>query len=113
MVLNSIIELYLITQTSSGGTWLEYYQRTHQFQMLTTNGEWDKLQYSINITKLVTDIEQESQDMFLGMVQWTNQLCHILLTKEVMFLTVLLREIAILLLLLSDSINHKELQYII
>jgi hypothetical protein len=71
--------------------------------MLTTSGESDKLQFSINTIKLVTDIEQESQDMFLGMVLKINQLCHTLSIKDPMLLTVPLRETAIPPLLLSDS----------
>ena len=65
--------------------------------MLTTSGESDKLQFSINTIKLVTDIEQESQDMFLGMVLKINQLCHILWTLEPMSSTVPSRETATLL----------------
>ena len=70
--------------------------------MLTTSGELDKLQFSINTIKLVTDIEQESQDMFLGMVLKINQLCHTSSIKVPMFLMVPSRETAILLQLLSD-----------
>jgi hypothetical protein len=70
--------------------------------MLTTSGESDKLQFSINTIKLVTDTEQESQDMFLGMVLKINQSCHISSIKDPMLLTVPSRETAIPLLLLSD-----------
>ena len=70
--------------------------------MLTTSGESDKLQFSINTIKLVTDTEQESQDMFLGMVLKINQLCHTSSIKDPMLLTVPSRETATPLLLLSD-----------
>lgn len=93
-VINSTTVLLWTTQISSGGTWQECCQRTHQFQTHTENGEQDKLQSSINTIRPVTDTESESQDMFLGMVLRTNQSCHILLIKAVMLSTVPSRETA-------------------
>lgn len=103
ITINSTLELCWIIQISSGGTWLEFSQRTHQFQIHTENGELDNNQYSINTIRPVTDTESESQDTFLGMDLKTNQLCHILWTLEQMLLTVPSRETAIQLPHLSED----------
>ena len=107
-VINSITELLWTIQISFGGTWQEFFQRTHQFQTLIENGEQDKLQSSINTTRPVTDTGSESQDMFLGMVLKTNQSCHILLIKAVMLSMVPSRETATLPPLLSDKVVFQK-----
>lgn len=93
-ITSSIQEQCWTTQIYSGGTSQEHCQETLQFQMLIKNGELDKIQYSINTTRHVTDTEWENQDMYHGMDQWINQLCHISLIKEPMSSTVLSRRIA-------------------
>ena len=75
------------TQTSGGGTLPESSQKIHQFQMLISSGEWDRLQSSINTTRPVTDTEWESQDTCLGMDPWTSQSCLSSSTREQMLST--------------------------
>lgn len=58
--------LLLTIQILSTGHVPESYPRTHLFQMLTENGEPDRLQSIINTIEQLIDTDTESLDMFLG-----------------------------------------------
>ena len=110
--ISSMLELWWTIQISSGGTLLEFSQRTHQFQMLIESGELDKLQSSINTTRPVTDTELESQDMFHGTALKINQSCHILWMLVQMLSTVPSRETATPLPHSSEDPRAQDNKYI-
>jgi hypothetical protein len=60
--------------------------------MLTWNGEWDRLPSSISTTRPATGTDLESQDMCLGMDQWTSLSCHTCTIQEQMLSTELSRD---------------------
>ena len=107
-IIDSMRELCWTSQTFTGGMCAEFFQGTHQFQMLIESGEPDRLQSSINTIRSVTDIEWESPDIFHGMDLCLSQLCHISSIRDPMSSTVPSRETLTLPQHLSDYLAQKS-----